>query len=138
MAVPVPPMTEALIPWLEPRYVPAKPFEATSATREQPHPASAPSELVTPYREGGFLGGARPLDQYLGVGLLRVEHVERGPAAGDLVGLGEAAIGILRHRLGHRHGALDEFAERLRRTVARRHDRLLPADENPQAEVLAL
>ncbi len=48
MPVPVPPMTEALTPWLEPRYVPANPFEATSTISERPQPASAPSELVTP------------------------------------------------------------------------------------------
>ena len=31
-------MTLALIPWLDPEYAPAKPFEAASATLDRPHP----------------------------------------------------------------------------------------------------
>ena len=45
--------------------------------RERPQPASAPSELVTPFdRQRGLLGGAGALDQGFGAGLLGVEHVE--------------------------------------------------------------
>ena len=138
MPVPSPPMTEALTHS-------STPVRAGKAVRgDERDFRAAPAGLGTfgighaLDREGGLLGGARPFDQYLGSGLLRVEHVEGGPLAGDLAGLGEAAIGVLGHRLGHGHRALDEFVERLCRAIARRHDRLLPADQDPQPEIVAL
>ncbi len=99
---------------------------------------SAPSGLgafgIGDARDGErrFLGGARPLDQDLGAGLLRVEHVEARPVAGDLGGVGDAAIGVLGDRAGHRDRALDELVERLRRAVAGGHHRLLPPDKHPE------
>ena len=88
-------------------------------------------------RERRLLGGARPLDQHLGAGLLGVEHVEARPVAGDFGGVGDAAIGVLGDRAGHRDRALDELVERLRRAVGRGDHRLLPADEHPEPQILA-
>ena len=105
---------------------------------ERPQPASAPSELVTPVTASAASSAARARSiSDLGAGLLGVEHVEARPVAGDLDGVGDAAKGVLGHRAGHCDRALDEFVERLRRAVARRHDRLLAANEDPQPEILA-
>src|SRR6516225_2381859 len=52
-------MTLALIPWLDPEYAPAKPFEAASATLDRPQPASAPSELVIPVTPSAASSAAR-------------------------------------------------------------------------------
>jgi hypothetical protein len=89
-------------------------------------------------REGGLLGGLGALDQQLGAWLDRVEHVERRPLTCELLGVGQAAKRVLRHRPGHRQGALDQLGEHFRRAVARRHNRLLFADQHAQTEILAL
>jgi len=56
----------------------------------------------------------------------------------DLGGVGDAAMRVLGHGAGHRDRALDERGECLGRTVGRRRDGLLPADEHPEAEIVAL
>ena len=60
-----------------------------------------------------------------------------GPVMGDVGRVGEAAERVFRHRPRHRQGALDQFGQHLRRAVARRHDRLLLADQHAQPEILA-
>ncbi len=135
----VPAMTLALTPWLDPAYAPAKPLEAASAIRERPQPASAPSELVTPGTASAASSAARARSiRISAAGSSGSSHVERGPVAGDLVGIGDAAIGIFGHRPRHRQRPLDEFRERLRRPIGRRHHGLLAADKHPQAEIMPL
>ena len=85
-----------------------------------------------------LLGGGGALDQPLGRRLLGVDHVELGPGPHDLPGLGQAAIGIFRHRLGHRDGALDQRRDRAAGAVVGRDDRLALADQDAQAEIVAL
>ena len=107
--------------------------------RERPQPASAPSELVTPLTASAASSAARARSiSVSALGLVRIEHVERRPVLRDLAGVGEAANGSSGHRARHRDRALDQFVEHLRRAVARRHHRLLLADQHPQPEILAL
>ena len=56
---------------------------------------------------------------------------------GELVGLGEAAVGVLRHALGHGERPLDQLLEGVGGGVGRGHDGLAAADQDPEAEVLA-
>jgi len=57
---------------------------------------------------------------------------------GDFGGIGDATIRVLGNGTGHRHRALDERCKCVSLTVGRRYDGLLPADEYPEAEIVAL
>ncbi len=89
-------------------------------------------------RERRFLGRLGARDQRLGGRLLGIASVEIGEFPRDLAWLGNAAIGILRHDTRHRDGALDQRAQRLRRAIVRRDDRLALAEEDAQAEIVTL
>ena len=137
--MPEPPSTETLTPWL------GAGIAAGKAVRGGERDArAAPARLGTlgigdPGTASAASSAARARSiNVSALGSVGIEHVEIGPVAGDLVGLGEPAERVLGHGARHRQGALDQLGERLRRAVARRHDRLPPADEDAQAEVLAL
>lgn len=108
------------------------------------HPGPAPAGLRplgigdARKRQGRLLGGAGALDQQRRFGLDRVEQIEIGQVARDLGRIGETREGIGRCGAGHRHRARDEFGDRAGRPVGRGHDRLLAADEDAQAQILAL
>ena len=88
-------------------------------------------------RQRGFLAGARLRDQRRVVGFAGVDEVEVGPGCGELFGSGETAPFVFRHGARHRDGAVGQFVERAVAEIGRRDDRLLPADEGTQAEILA-
>ncbi len=82
---------------------------------------------------------ARALGERLGGRLLGIGHIQlRDVAREDFRRVGETAMGIVRHRLGHGDRALDQFRQRRRARVGRRGDRLFLAEEDPEADVPAL
>ena len=119
--------------------MPAKPFEAASATEERLQLASAPSELVTPLtaRAASSAAAARAI-KVSGAGSTGIGEVEIGPAPRQLLLRGKAAIGILGHGMRHRDCAFDEFVDPRRIALVRRHGCLSLADEDTQAEIVAL
>jgi hypothetical protein len=72
-----------------------------------------------------------------GLGIVADVRVDQRPDE-DLILAGQAAMGIFRHRFGHRQRAFDQRVEALGRPVARTDDRLALADKNPEAHVVAL
>ena len=54
----------------------------------------------------------------------------------DLCRIGDPAKRVLGNGAGHRHRPLDQPLQRLGRAVGRRYDRLLTADEHPEAEIV--
>ncbi len=80
--------------------------------------------------------------QNLGGGFERIGAVEIGMALRQLGRVGEAAIGILRHRPRHRDRALDQGVERgaaeIGAEIGSRDHRLSPPDKDAQAEVPTL
>jgi hypothetical protein len=87
-------------------------------------------------RTRGFFRGADQRRQLRLARLLGIEDIELQRRLGDLARIGEAAIGIFRHRLRHGDRAVGELLERRTVEVAGGDDRLSLADENPQAHVL--
>jgi hypothetical protein len=73
-------------------------------------PASAPSELVTPF----------------------------GDVARQLPGLGQAAVGVLGHGARHGQRARHQLVQRPARGIGRGHEGLMLAEQHAQADVLAL
>ncbi len=137
MPVPWPPMTEALIPWLVPEKPPANPFEATSATCERPQPASAPSELVTPGTARAASSAARA----------RSISTSALGSSGSVMSSAGQSCAISSGSAMPQNGSSGTVraiatarstssSKRLGRAVARRHHRLLPADEDPQPEIM--
>ena len=112
--------------------IPGKPV-----ARREAHTGMAPACLGAD-RIGDAVDGARRifagpghLDEGLAGGFVRIDHVQLGNVRGELVGIGQPAPGVVRHRGGHIEGAPDQFRQGVSREVGRRNDRLLPPAKHP-------
>ncbi len=88
-------------------------------------------------RPRGVFASRGAFDQGLGRRFDVVADVQLRRRLGQLVRVGQAAVRILRHRARHGQRAFHQLVERGRRGVRGRDDRLAPADEDPEAEVVA-
>ena len=85
-----------------------------------------------------LLGGARKLRKRIRIRLDAVVLIQLGQVGRDLLGLGKAGIPVLGHGFRDRHRLQGQPVERCAVKLAGRDDRLPPADEHPQAELVAL
>ena len=103
-----------------------------------PAEAEAPPDLVTPATAmAAGLGFARALFQHVDVGHVGIEQIESREVARQQRRIGEPGEAVVGRGARHGDRALGESGDAVAVEIVGRDHRLLPADEDAQADVVA-